>query len=141
MALPACTLRSHLIRTGLVFSAKGMWQLSAAIQVGFLLAASASGTHASERTVILNYICSTHESARQVVLERGWETPGSMPRDCRCLFGEPMEERLAAVVKIIEVLANDSGQRIEIGRVRRYLGQHYDADTYSAGIVNHLLLF
>jgi len=140
MKLSACTLRSpSLIRTGLAFSAKGL--LSVAIQAGFFLALFASSTHASERTVVLNYICSTYESARQVALERGWETPDSMPRDCRLLFGEPMDERLATVVKIIEVLPTDSGQWIEIGRVCRYLNPYCDADTYSAGIVNHLLVF
>jgi hypothetical protein len=142
MKLSACTLRSpSLIRTGSAFSAKGMRLLSAVIQAGFFLALSASSTHASERTVVLNYICSTYESARQVALERGWETPDSMPRDCRLLFGEPMEEKLATVVKIIEVLPIDSGQWIEIARICRYLSRHYDADTYSAGIVNHPLVF
>lgn len=121
-------------------SATGKGLLLAAILPSLLLAFLASNAQASRRTVLLNYICSTYESARQVALDRSWENPDSMPRDCLLLFAAPMEKRLATIVEIIEVIPIESGQWIEIGKVRRHFGQHDGAQIYSAGYLKQLLV-
>lgn len=92
---------------------------------------------ASDRTTILNYICTTFRSARQVALEQSWETSKTMPGDCRTLFQQPFELRVAEILQVIEVIAIGDGRWTEIGRVRRS-----SIETgYSAGIAEDPLLF
>ena len=92
---------------------------------------------ASERTTILNFICTTYESARQVALEQSWDRSKSMPDDCRTLFQQPFELRAAKILQVIEMIEVGDGRWAEIGRVRRNsieLG-------YSAGLAENLFLF
>ena len=110
---------------------------SSAIVAGLVLALLGNIAHASDRTTILQYICTTYESARQVALEQGWERPESMPGDCRTLFRRGYEGRIAEVSQIVEVVPIEDGRWIEIGKVRRG-----SVETgYSAGITEQLLLF
>jgi hypothetical protein len=110
---------------------------SSAIVAGLVLALLGNIAHASNRTTILQYICTTYESARQVALEQGWERPESIPGDCRTLFTRGFDERIAEVSQIVEVVPIEDGRWIEIGKVR--LGS---VETgYSAGITEQLLLF
>jgi hypothetical protein len=111
--------------------------VSKAILVGLVLALPLGMAHASERTAIIGYICATFESARQVALERSWETPGSMPGDCRTLLWRTFDERVAAILEIIEVLPIGDHRWIEIAKVRRKRVEM----GYSAGISEQLLLF
>ncbi len=108
-----------------------------AILAGLFLALPLSMAHASERTAIMGYICATHESARQVALERAWERPGSMPGDCRTLLWRGFDERVADILEITEVITTGDGRWIEIAKVRRKLAEI----GYSAGISEQLLLF
>ena len=110
---------------------------SIVILVGFLLALSVTTAHAAGRFTILNYICATHESARQVALERSWDRPESMPDNCRTLLGRVFDERVAEISEIVEFIPTEDGRWIEIGKVHRRLVE----TGYSAGISEHLLLF
>ena len=92
---------------------------------------------ASEKLIILDYICITYKSARQVALEQSWERSKSMPGDCRTLFQQPFELRIAEILQVIEIFAVGDGRWIEIGRVRR----SWIGTGYSAGIVEDLFLF
>lgn len=93
--------------------------------------------HGSSRTIILNYICATYESARQVALERSWRSPGSMPDDCRMLFQQTIELRVAEILQIMEIIPVENSRWIEIGKVRL----NSMRSGYSAGIAEKLLLF
>ena len=110
---------------------------SSAIVAGLVLALLGNIAHASNRTTILQYICTTYESARQVALEQGWERPESIPGDCRTLFTRGFDERIAEVSQIVEVVPIEDGRWIEIGKVRLVSFE----TGYSAGITEQLLLF
>jgi hypothetical protein len=111
--------------------------LSIVILAGLFLALPVTAAHAADRTTILDYICATHESARQVALERSWDRPESMPDDCRTLLGRVFDERVAEISEIVEFIPTEDGRWIEIGKVHRRLVE----TGYSAGISEHLLLF
>ncbi len=83
---------------------------SSAILAGLVLALLGNIAHASDRTTILRYICTTYESARQVALEQGWERPESMPGDCRILIRRGFEGRIAEISQIIEVVPMGDGR-------------------------------
>lgn len=108
-----------------------------AVLMTLVAASFGNPAQASERTRILNYICTTYKSARQVALEQSWERSKSMPGDCRTLFQQPFELRIAEILQVIEILAVGDGRWIEIGRVRR----SWIETGYSAGIVDELFLF
>jgi hypothetical protein len=112
-----------------------------ALPAGFVLAllgiVLGHTVQASDRTTILDFICETYESARQVALEQSWKRPESMPDDCRTLFRRGYEGRIAQILQIIEVAQTGDGRWIEIGRVHRS-----SAETgYSAGTMEQLHLF
>ncbi len=111
--------------------------LSIVILLGFSLALPVTIANAAGRTTILDYICATHESARQVALERAWERPESVPADCRTLFRQGFEGRFTVISEIVEVVPTEDGRWIEIGKVHRRLVE----TGYSAGITEQLLLF
>ena len=91
----------------------------------------------SSRTTVLNYICTTYESARRVALEQSWKRLEGLPDDCRILFRRVYEGRIAKILQIIEVVQVGDGRWIEIGRVHRS-----SAETgYSAGTMEQLHLF
>ena len=109
----------------------------------FVISMSLVGTsfenlaQASERMTILNYFCTTYESARQVAVEQSWETSKNMPNDCHTLFQLPFERRVAEILRVIEIIAVGDGRWAEIGRVRRG-----SVETgYSAGLAVDLFLF
>lgn len=108
-----------------------------AVPVGLVFAVLGDAAHASDRTVILNYICTTYESARQVALERTWERPESLPGDCHTLFQRPFEMRVAEIHQVVEVVPIGHGRWIKIGRVRRSSIE----SGYSAGMAEQLFLF
>lgn len=108
-----------------------------AIPVGMVLASLGNVAHAADRTIILNYICSTYESARQVALEQSWENPASIPADCRTLFQEIFDLRVAEIQQIIEVVPIGDSRWIQIGRVC----PSFIKTGYSAGITKQLFLF
>jgi len=107
-----------------------------AVLVGLVSFAPGNAANAANRTTILNYICSTYESARRVALEQSWERPESMPANCRTLYQRRFELRVAEIQQIIEILPIRDGRWIEIGRVRGSM-----LSGYSAGIVEEILLF
>jgi len=107
-----------------------------AILVVMVLAGFGKVAQAADQTIILNYICTTYESARQVALEQSWERPETMPYNCRTLYQRRFELRVAEIQHIIEVIPITDGRWIEIGRVRSSM-----ASGYSAGIVQELFLF
>ena len=107
------------------------------VLVGLLSSFLGNVANAANRTTILNYICSTYESARLVALERSWENPESIPPDCRTMFQQPFELRAAEVLQIIEVIPVKDGRWIEIGSVR--LGSIESG--FSAGIAEQLFLY
>jgi hypothetical protein len=108
-----------------------------AILAGLVFAMPGNVAHADNRTIILNYICTTYESARQVALVRGWENPANMPGDCRTLFQRAFELRIAEIQQIMEIIPIEDGRWIEIGRVHR----RYVQSGYSAGVAEQLFLF
>ena len=93
--------------------------------------------HASDRTIVLQYICDTYRSARQVALERRWDSPEHMPGDCRTLFRNGYEVRIAEISRVLEVVPIDDGRWVMIGKVRR----GFEELGYSAGIAEDLLLY
>jgi len=99
---------------------------------GVLLTAVATCAVASERTVLLDFSCTTYASARQVAMAGGWEHLAEKPTDCRLLIGQRKESRIATIVEIIEVLQLRSGRWVQIGRVRRLVGPI----SYSAGLAD-----
>lgn len=110
---------------------------SSVVLAGLVLALLGDTANASSRTTILDFICETYESARQVALDQSWKRPESLPGDCRTLFRRGYEGRIARISQIIEVVPMGDGRWVEIGRVRRS-----SAETgYSAGITEQLLLF
>jgi len=92
---------------------------------------------ASDELVVLDYICTTYESARQVALEQSWQNPKNMPGDCRTLFQLSYELRVANVLQIVEIIIVGEGRWVEIGRVRR---SEFELG-YSAGLAEALVLF
>jgi hypothetical protein len=107
------------------------------ILVGLVFSVPEKLAHGSSRTIVLNYVCTTYESARQVALERSWRSPGSMPSNCRILFQQPFELRVAEIQQIMEVIPVGTGRWIEIGEVRLSSMK----SGYSAGIAEQLFLF
>ena len=83
------------------------------ILVVLMTASFGNLAQASDRTTILNFICSTYESARQVALEQSWERSESLPGDCRILFQLPFELRVAEILQIIEIVAVGDGRWTE----------------------------
>lgn len=110
---------------------------SIAIPAGLLCALLANAAQSSDRTVILNYICATYESARRVALEQSWRNAERMPDDCRTLYQRPFDLRAAVIHRIVEIVPIGRDRWIEIGRVHR----GPDEFGYSAGIVETLFLF
>ena len=108
-----------------------------ALLAGLILAVPGNSARAAGQTAILDYICATYESARQVALEQGWKRPGSLPSDCRTLFRRGYEGRIAEIAQIIEVVRIGDGRWVEIGRVHRGFAE----SGYSAGIVKQLFLY
>ena len=106
------------------------------ILVGLVSAVLGNVAYAAYRTTILNFICSTYESARQVAVERSWERSKSMPSDCITLYQRRFELRVAEILQVIEVISIGNGRWIEIGRVRSAMGL-----GYSAGIAEDLFLY
>ena len=117
-----------------LFNATGLSLI--AILVVMVLAGFGKVAQAADQTIILNYICTTYESARQVALEKSWERPETMPNNCRTLYQRRFELRVAEIQHIIEVIPITDGRWIEIGRVRSSM-----ASGYSAGILKELILF
>jgi len=101
-------------------------------QAGVLLATATTYAVASDRTVLLDFSCATYESARQVAMAGGWEHLAEKPSDCGFLMGQRIENRIATIVEIIEVLQLPSGNWAQIGRVRRLFGPI----SYSAGLTD-----
>ena len=115
-----------------------LWRAPKGIWAGLVLALAVAGeVQASGTHVLLGYICETFQSARQVAVHRSWERPESMPADCQILLGRPLPMPIARVVKVIEVIPVGDVRWIEIGKVRRDMGEV----GYSAGVVNELRLF
>lgn len=114
------------------------WQPLRGILAGLMLVLAVAGeAQASGRLVLLGYICETFHSAREVAVHRSWERPESMPADCQILLGRPLPMPIARVVKVIEVIPIEDVRWIEIGKVRRDVGEV----GYSAGVVKELTLF
>lgn len=129
------------------FGRKMAYLVSSAFLAGFAVSlfgiAPGNTVHASDRITILDFICETYESARQVALEQSWDHPEGMPSDCRTLFKRGNEERAAKILQIIEIVPIGNGRLVEIGRV--HLGsveKGYSAGTvHSAGTTDQLHLF
>jgi len=109
------------------------WRLLARVaRAVVLFAAPTVSAAASDRTVLLDFSCATYESARQVAMAGGWEHLAEKPSDCRFLMGQRIENRIATIVEILDVLQLPSGRWAQIGRVRRLFGPV----SYSAGLAD-----
>lgn len=113
--------------------ARGEW--TRAVAAGLLLLLTSGQAHGAGRSVLLNYICTSYESARQVAITQGWETAAPLPADCRLLIGQRIENRLAVVIEIVEVFRLPSSRWVEIGRVQ----QPFGPVSYSAGFADQSL--
>ena len=98
---------------------------------------SVSDARGTDRTVVLDFICATHESAHRVALDLQWDGPVTLPADCRNLSKRGFQGRIARIVDIVDVLRIGPDDWIEIGKVLRNSAE----SGYSAGIAEELLTY